>query len=120
MRSSWWASAADVLALPAEWRRAFDLVVENFTVQSLPESLWGTATAAIAGLVAPGGTLIVHASVRREDAVPRPGPPWPLRRTDVEDFAVGGLVAHAVEQLPEPDDPSYTVWQAEFHHPGAV
>jgi SAM-dependent methyltransferase len=112
--------AADLLALPAGWRQAFDLVVENFTVQSLPESLRDTAIAAIAGLVAPGGTLIVHASVRRENAAPRPGPPWPLRRADVEAFATDGLAAHAVAEVPEPDDPAYTVWQAEFRRPGAA
>jgi len=106
--------AADLLALPAGWRHAFDLVVENFTVQSLPESLRHKATAAIAGLVAPDGTLIVHASVRREDAAPRPGPPWPLRRADVEAFAVDGLLVHALAEIPEPDDPRYTVWRGEF------
>jgi SAM-dependent methyltransferase len=111
---------ADLLALPARWRRSFDLVVENFTVQSLPESVRVRATAAIAGLVAPGGTLIVHASVRRENAAPRPGPPWPLRRADVEAFATDGLVAHAVGEIPEPDSPAYTVWQAEFRRPGGA
>jgi len=105
---------ADLLALPGEWRHAFDLVVENFTVQSLPESVRAAATAAVAGLVAPGGTLIVHASVRRDGAPPRTGPPWPLRRAEVEAFAADGLAAHSIEEVPEPDDPSYTVWQAEF------
>jgi SAM-dependent methyltransferase len=111
---------ADLLALPAEWLWAFDLVVENFTVQSLPGSVRGAATAAIAGLVAPGGTLIVHATARREDAPPRPGPPWPLTRAEVEAFAADGLAAHAVASIPEPDHPTYAVWQAEFHRPGTV
>ena len=31
--------AADLLAPPAEWRHAFDLVVEIMTVQALPEHL---------------------------------------------------------------------------------
>jgi SAM-dependent methyltransferase len=107
--------AADVLALPVGWRRGFDLVVENFTVQSLPESVRERATAAIGDLVAPGGTLIVHATARRADARGRPGPPWPLTRADVEAFGADGLVAHRIEEIPEPDHPAYTVWQAEFH-----
>jgi SAM-dependent methyltransferase len=111
--------AADLLALSAEWRHGFDLVVENFTVQSLPESVRSIATGAVAGLVAPGGTLIVHASVRRDGAPPRTGPPWPLRRAEVEAFAVDGVEAHNVAEVPEPDDPSYTVWQAEFRRPVA-
>jgi hypothetical protein len=107
--------AADLLALPAQWRRAFDLVVENFTVQSLPETLRERATAAVGGLVAPAGTLIVHATLRRDDAPPRQGPPWPLTRAEVEAFAVDGLVAHRIAEVPEPDHPTYRVWQAEFH-----
>jgi hypothetical protein len=107
--------AADLLALPEPWRRAFDLVVENFTVQSLPESLRERATAAVGGLVAPGGTLIVHATLRRENAAPRQGPPWPLTRAEVEAFAADGLAAHRIAEIPEPDHPTYRVWQAEFH-----
>ena len=109
--------AADLLALPGEWRRAFDLVVENFTVQSLPESVRDTATAAVADLVAPGGTLIVHATARRGDAAPRPGPPWPLGRAEVAAFGADGLVPRGIAAIPEPDHPTYLVWQAEFERP---
>jgi len=101
---------ADLLALPGEWRHAFDLVVENFTVQSLPESVRAAATAAVAGLVAPGGTLIVHATYR-DPAVERPGPPWPLTREDVDSF---GLTPVAVTRIPEPGHPQLATWQAEF------
>src|SRR4051794_34606936 len=55
---------ADLLALPDRWRGAFDLVVECWTVQALPDPPRGAAIAAIAGLVAPGGTLIVVAHAR--------------------------------------------------------
>ena len=106
---------ADLLALPEPWRHAFDLVVENFTVQSLPESLRERATAAVGGLVARGGTLIVHATLRRKNAEPRPGPPWPLTRAEVEAFAADGLVVHRIAEVPEPDHPTYKVWQAEYH-----
>jgi hypothetical protein len=107
--------AADLLALPEQWRRAFDLVVENFTVQSLPATLRDRATAAVGDLVAPGGTLIVHATLRREGAAPRPGPPWPLARPEIEAFAADDLVVHRIAEIPEPDHPTYKVWQAEFH-----
>jgi hypothetical protein len=50
---------ADLLDLPPEWHRAFDLVVEVITVQALPDPPRARAIACVASLVAPGGTLIV-------------------------------------------------------------
>lgn len=97
---------ADLLNLPGFWR--FDLVVENFTVQSLPKELQRRSIAAIAGLVAPGGTLIVHATYR-DRQVQRPGPPWPLTEDDLAAFAINGLHPVSVERIPES-----AVWQAEF------
>ena len=46
---------ADLLALPAGWRRAFGLVVEIITVQALPDPPRRQAIENIAGLVAPEG-----------------------------------------------------------------
>lgn len=107
---------ADLLALPSGWR--FDLVVENFTVQSLPRELRGKAIAAVAGLVAPGGTLIVHATYR-DPGVERPGPPWPMTPADIESFgAATGLSAVSVTRFPEPGHPDLATWQAEFMRPG--
>jgi SAM-dependent methyltransferase len=106
---------ADLLNLPADWR--FDLVVENFTVQSLPSELREKAIAAVASLVAPGGTLIVHATYRDSD-VRRPGPPWPLTRADVDSFAADGLSPATVTLIPEPGHPELGTWQAEFTKPG--
>jgi SAM-dependent methyltransferase len=79
---------ADLLALPARWRRAFDLVVESHNVQSLPPELHATASAAVASLVAPGGTLLVLAAAGDGTAK---GPPWPLTREEIEAFAVDDL-----------------------------
>ncbi|MET0695419.1 MAG: class I SAM-dependent methyltransferase [Propionibacteriaceae bacterium] len=80
---------ADLLALPADWDLSFDLVVEIFTVQSLPPELRSEATAAVRRVVAPGGTLLVVAFV--SDSSVEDGPPWPLTGTDLEAFAVDGL-----------------------------
>jgi hypothetical protein len=75
---------ADLLALPAEWRGAFDLVAECITVQSLPPSLRSALIDAIASTVAPGGTLIVVSGIH--DDGPRDGPPWPLTRAELDRF----------------------------------
>ena len=58
---------ADLLAAPADWRRAFDLVVESNTVQALPRVLRERATAAVGEFVAPQGTLLVLAAAADEE-----------------------------------------------------
>jgi Thiopurine S-methyltransferase (TPMT) len=79
----------DLLALPGEWLHAFDVVVEIATVQALPRDVRPAAVDAVAGLLAPGGTLLVGAFA--SDQPELDGPPWPLTRQDVESFAVGGV-----------------------------
>jgi SAM-dependent methyltransferase len=106
---------ADLLAAPAEWRAAFDLVVEIFTVQALPDALRTRATEAVAGLVAPEGTLIVITAARDEDDGPMQGPPWPLTRREVEAFGSTGLRAVRIEDLGHAGDPAARRWRAEFN-----
>ena len=52
----------------------------------------------IAAIVAPGGTLLVLATTRDEGAEVQ-GPPWPLTRTELEEFATGDLVLRRVERI---------------------
>jgi len=106
---------ADLLDPPRDWAAAFDLVVEIMTVQALPEDLRGPATAGVAALVAPGGTLLVIAAIR--DGAPEPGPPWPLTRADVEAFAGGGLAPVAIDRVPLPGAPAQLRWRAELARP---
>ena len=102
---------ADLLALPGEWREAFDLVVEVFTLQALPDPPRGDAAAAVAGLVAPGGTLL--AVQFRDDGTvpPDEGPPFPLGRATMEALAGGGLEIVSLEDLDGP------LWRAEYLRP---
>jgi hypothetical protein len=90
-------TVANLLALPGEWRRAFDLVVEIYTVQALPVALHEQAIGAVASLVAPGGTLVVVA-VRAAADPRRTPPPWPLTRAEVEAFGGHGLTAVGIER----------------------
>lgn len=83
-------SVADLLALPASWSRAFDLVVEVNTVQSLPPELHPAGIAAIADTVRDGGALFVRCTGRAaEEPVTRR--PWPLARRELAGFAAAGL-----------------------------
>ncbi|MDX6315797.1 MAG: hypothetical protein QOF44_5261 [Streptomyces sp.] len=108
---------ADLLDPPAEWRQAFDLVVESLTVQALPRALRPAATARVAGMVAPGGTLVVIAGARDEQDGRADGPPWPLTRADVEAFAVSGLRTVRIEDIRDAADPGVRRWRAEFTLP---
>ena len=99
---------ADLLALPAEWVRAFDLVVEIFTVQALPDPPRTEAVHAIAGLVAPEGTLLAVAFRKDGDEPATEGPPFALTRAQVTGLAVDGLGLVEIEALPGER------WRAEF------
>jgi 2-polyprenyl-3-methyl-5-hydroxy-6-metoxy-1,4-benzoquinol methylase len=81
---------ADLLDAPAQWRGAFDLVHECYTVQSVPPQRHPDFIRAIVDLVAPGGTLLVYTRVR-PDGSEVSGPPWPLTETTLGLFAASGL-----------------------------
>ena len=89
---------ADVLDLPGEWQRRFDLVVESLTVQSMPPEQHTEAAQKIGSLVAPEGTLLVLATTRDEGSEVK-GPPWPLSRVELEDFAHDDLILRRVERI---------------------
>ncbi len=99
---------ADLLALPDDMVGRFDLVVEIYTLQALPDPPRSEAARAVVTLVRPGGTLLVVAF--RQDGT-RPydeGPPFPLSRETMTGLAVDGLEIVAVE---EHDGP---LWRAEY------
>jgi hypothetical protein len=103
---------ADLLDLPAEWREAFDLVVESITVQSLPPRLHREAIDAVVGTVAPGGTLIVISAARAENE-PVDGPPWPLTPSEIALFS-DRLRTVRFEDLRDAMDPFYRRWRVEL------
>src|SRR4051794_3239634 len=89
---------ADVLDLPREWLGRFNLVVESLTVQSMPPEQHTVTAQNIAGLLAPEGTLLVLATSRDEGSEVE-GPPWPLTRAELEEFAHGEVVLHRAERI---------------------
>jgi hypothetical protein len=107
---------ADLLDMPAEWRQAFDLVVESITVQSLPARLHREAIEAVVETVAPGGTLIVLSAARAENE-PVDGPPWPLTPSEIAQFSEG-LRTVRFEDLRDAQDPFYRRWRVELRRPG--
>ncbi|GAA1569243.1 methyltransferase domain-containing protein [Kribbella sancticallisti] len=107
---------ADLLNPPAEWHRAFDLVVEIYTVQALPIPLQPTATRQVGELVRPGGTLLVIAAARDDDTPESAveGPPWPLTQAAIEAFATDELRLIQLDKSPSPSDPALFRWRAEY------
>jgi SAM-dependent methyltransferase len=105
---------ADVFDLPCDWQSRFDLVVESLTVQSMPPAQHTAAARSIAALVAPSGTLLVLATPREEGTEVN-GPPWPLTRAELDDFAAGDLVLRHVERIQDG-----TWWRAELSNTGTL
>ncbi len=102
----------DMLCLPREWQRVFNLVVEIINIQALPVSLRHHAIAAVANLVADGGTLLTIENIRR-DGDPLPTrPPWPFLRAEIESFADHGLHTVSIESPVDPARPPR--WRAEL------
>ena len=110
---------AALLAPPAGWREAFDLVVESQTVQALPDPPRRDAIASIGRMVAPGGTLVVIALARADGEEAGPWPPWPITRAEIESFTATGLAPVTIEEVADPgQEPPGRRWLAEFRRPG--
>jgi SAM-dependent methyltransferase len=109
--------AADLLHPPAEWRHAFDLVVEIITAQALPDPPQRQACVNVGRLVRQSGTLFVVEAARGEhERAPELGP-WPLSRADIDAFGTDGLLPVSIELGAGPGGPADLRWLAEFHRP---
>ncbi len=99
---------ADLLDLPASWRGAFDLVIEIYTLQALPEPPRTEAAHGVASLVAEGGTLLV-VQFRFDGSEPADvGPPFPQTPALFDVLTSDGLSMVALEELDGP------YWRAEL------
>ncbi len=96
---------ADLFAPPANWLRAFDFLLEIYTVQAFTGDLRARAITKIAQFVAPGGHLLVIARGRAEDEPEGQGPPWPLTRGELDGFRRAGLEEVSFEDYAEPEPP---------------
>jgi SAM-dependent methyltransferase len=101
---------ANLLDLPSRYVGAFDLVVESYTVQSMPDPPRTQAIAAITTLVAPGGMLLAIAAAG--DVEDPPGPPFPLTRREIDAFATDGLRLAELDDLV--DESGVRRWRATF------
>jgi uridine phosphorylase/SAM-dependent methyltransferase len=107
---------ANLMTPPPGWRQGFDLVVEVYTLQVLPEPPRRQAITQIGHMVRPGGTLIVIARAAGQNEGRHP--PWPLTRAEVESFTASGLRPVRIEELLDEQTPTARRWRAEFIRPG--
>ena len=86
------------------YQGAFDFVVESYTLQAMPLELRERAISAVAGLVAPGGEVIVVCRGRSADDPPGQVP-WPLTPSDFSIFASHGVQTVRFEDFDDPYEP---------------
>ncbi len=107
---------ADMFEPPAGWVNHFDFVLDVRIVQALPLTMRKRAISAEINLVAPDGELLII-TARRDDAIIEPaGPPWPLSRSELTQFAELGLDVVKVEALTDYADR----WRGHFRKPSAA
>lgn len=98
--------AADLFNSPSRWRHRFDLVVDVYTVQSLPPSQHTGAIAELGHLVARHGHLLMIARAIDEHAPDAEGPPWPLRESAVRSATTdAGLAVDRIDVFPDDESP---------------
>lgn len=110
---------ADLFEPPAEWSRAFDLVVEIYTLQAMPAEPRPRAVERIADFVAPGGELLVVTRGRAPDEDLGNQLPWPLLRSELDLFETHGLVCERFEEKLEADELSRRRWRAVYRRPSS-
>ncbi|MDZ4830425.1 MAG: class I SAM-dependent methyltransferase, partial [Phycisphaerae bacterium] len=69
---------ADLFELPSRWKRRFDLVVEAYTIQSMPPVTRSASVAAIESLLHPHGALLLICRGAERPQQLDDGPPWAL------------------------------------------
>ena len=90
--------AADLFDAPQKWSRAFEFVLEVYTIQPLPLEMRSRVIDAISEFVAPEGRLVVVARGREDDEEPLELP-WALSRRDLSQFERNDLKPISFEEM---------------------
>ena len=80
----------DLFNLPDDWQGAFDFVLENRTIQSLPQHMMAASMKAIANLVRENGKLLILCNGRNQEDSAN-GVPHPLSHEELNTFLDYGL-----------------------------
>ena len=96
--------AADLFSTPKDWTNHFDLIVEVYTLQSMPSQFRVYAMKCLPLLLAKNGSLLVIAR-GRDDEETIDGPPWPLSKRELKALTDVGLVQCEFEDFFDDEDP---------------
>jgi SAM-dependent methyltransferase len=104
---------ADLLKPPGEWSGCFDLLVEIYTLQVLPPELRPQAIRGLAGFARAGGRILVIAR-GRDEADPEGQMPWPLMRSEFDEFVRLGLREETFEDFFDGESPPVRRFRAVY------
>lgn len=108
--------AADLFNAPEEWKKAFDFVLEVYTIQALPLSLREKTIDAISDFVAENGEIVIVTRGRENDEEPE-GLPWALSYKDLSRFEENGLKQlNFTEMLDEEEEDSFRRFVIEYEN----
>jgi ubiquinone/menaquinone biosynthesis C-methylase UbiE len=98
---------ADLFNLPARWRHRFDLVIEVFTIQSLPPEQHEQAMKALAEILSPHGHMLVIARAGESPVLTSSERPWPLTEEELRHLAerAGLAIEGDVSIFEDDEDP---------------
>jgi SAM-dependent methyltransferase len=108
--------AADLFRTPAEWERKFDFVFEANTVQALPAEIRAVAMQSIAAFVRPEGRVLAILRGRASDE-PVGELPWPLTRTEMNEFVRAGLTEESFEEYFDNEEPPARRFRGLYNRP---
>jgi hypothetical protein len=109
-------AVCDLFDFPSSWRRAFDFVLESYTLEVLPPEIRNKAFERIAGLVAPGGAVLVICRGRNKDE--EPGDiPWPLTKAELAHFISRGLYEKLFSDYQDNENPPVRRFLVEYSAP---
>lgn len=106
-------SVADLFFPLSSWQRAFDFVLETYTLQVLPNDLRPTAIEKIAEFVAQDATLLLITR-GRVDADDPGKMPWPLAQGELREFSNVGLIEVKFEDNVDDEDPLVKRFRIEY------
>ncbi|HIJ56797.1 MAG TPA: class I SAM-dependent methyltransferase [Deltaproteobacteria bacterium] len=106
-------SIQNLFESPPSWDRAFDFVLEAYTLQVLPPELRLNAIEQIARYAAPGGTLLVIC--RGREPGDDPGQmPWPVMKDELTLFEQQGLREVSFDDFLDDENPPVRRFRAVY------
>ena len=109
--------AADLFSPPPCWIGHFDFVLEAYTLQVFPAEMRPKIMENISRLVRPGGLLLAIAR-GRGTGDPEGKMPWPLTRTELDQFTCFGLEQQRFDDFADAEEPGVRRFRALYQRLG--